>query len=442
MAEPAIAAPAPLRRALAGGRRGYHPAVTDRTTDPQVVCPFVAFDDDRDFRASVPDHRHRCFAETPAAPRALAHQAAYCLSSSFPACPTFADWARREAAPVRLDPPVRSLRDAAATPRAAAAPPATAAAPEPAPAPRRGDDDWTAPPPWSPGVAGAAGAMAAGAAEAGAASLPPNTPSDAPPGGVPPAEPTSPSAEGETPAFLAGRSSRPPAPVPAPDVPAPPAPASVPADIDPWARPPDDEVAAVVPVDRYQEPSVPVAEPRRMPVGYAPVAAGRTDHRPVAGTHSGKEHRDASAPSWEEPRRQEAYPTLKSRGSGGIPRPLVYALVVLFAGVALFTVPFILRGLGGGGEEASPSPTVAASVDPTPTPVPTAEPTPETVVYIVKPNDTLSKIAARFGVTVDEILAANPQIKNANQIAVGDEITIPPPAPDEVVDDGAITPAP
>ena len=30
---------------------------------------------------------------------ALAHQAAYCLAAAFPACPTFADWARREAAP-------------------------------------------------------------------------------------------------------------------------------------------------------------------------------------------------------------------------------------------------------------------------------------------------------------------------------------------------------
>ncbi len=66
---------------------GYDRRVSERIADPQVVCPFVAFDDDRDFRSPVPDHRHRCFAESPAAPRALAHQAAYCLSSSFPGCP-------------------------------------------------------------------------------------------------------------------------------------------------------------------------------------------------------------------------------------------------------------------------------------------------------------------------------------------------------------------
>src|SRR5512143_3802105 len=62
------------------------------------ACPFVAFVDDRDERATSPDHRHRCYAEASPAPRALAHQEAYCLSSSFPVCPTFQDWARREAA--------------------------------------------------------------------------------------------------------------------------------------------------------------------------------------------------------------------------------------------------------------------------------------------------------------------------------------------------------
>src|SRR5262245_50919881 len=69
--------------------------------DGAPACPFVAFADDRDGRASSPDHRHRCFAETPPAPRALAHQEAYCLSSAFPVCPTFQEWARREAAHAR-----------------------------------------------------------------------------------------------------------------------------------------------------------------------------------------------------------------------------------------------------------------------------------------------------------------------------------------------------
>ena len=59
---------------------------------------------------------------------------------------------------------------------------------------------------------------------------------------------------------------------------------------------------------------------------------------------------------------------------------------------------------------------------------------------MVKPNDTLSKIAAKYHVTTDQILTANPSIKNPNKIAVGDKIVIPQPAP-TVINNGAITPA-
>src|SRR4029079_10018226 len=83
---------------------------------------FVAYSDDRDARSTSPDHRHRCFAESPPAPRALAHQEAYCLSSAFPVCPAFQDWARREAA-----------HALAAGDQAAAPPPPAAATPPPPP---------------------------------------------------------------------------------------------------------------------------------------------------------------------------------------------------------------------------------------------------------------------------------------------------------------------
>jgi hypothetical protein len=69
--------------------------------DGAPACPFVAYVDDRDGRSTSPDHRHRCFAESPPAPRAVAHQEAYCLSSAFPVCPVFQEWARREAAQAR-----------------------------------------------------------------------------------------------------------------------------------------------------------------------------------------------------------------------------------------------------------------------------------------------------------------------------------------------------
>src|SRR5580765_4717532 len=71
------------------------------SVDTAPACPFVAFEDDREARATSPDHRHRCYAELVPSPRAAAHQEAYCLSSAFPVCPTFQDWARREAAHAR-----------------------------------------------------------------------------------------------------------------------------------------------------------------------------------------------------------------------------------------------------------------------------------------------------------------------------------------------------
>jgi hypothetical protein len=45
--------------------------------------------------------------------------------------------------------------------------------------------------------------------------------------------------------------------------------------------------------------------------------------------------------------------------------------------------------------------------------------------YVVKSGDTLSKIAARNGTTLAELLKANPQITNPNKIKVGDVVSVP-----------------
>ena len=230
------------------------------------------------------------------------------------------------------------------------------------------------------------------------------------------------------PAFLAGRGRQPPAAPPEPE------------DREPWDAGEADAAEDRYGEDRYAPPGRrPVAEPRRVPIGYAPVAPAKGGRR-TAGSH---ERHDPAAPTWEEPRRFEAYPSLKSRGEGGgIPRPLVYALIVLVVGIALFATPFLLRGLGGGGDEqASPTPVASGSAGPTVAPSPTPVPTPAQVVHVVKAGDTISGIATEYGVTVDQILAANPQIKNPNSINVGDEIVIPQPLPTEIVD-AEITPAP
>jgi LysM repeat protein len=413
--------------------------VTERIADLQAVCPFVALDEDRDHRAPGPDHRHRCFAESPAAPRALAHQAAYCLSGSFAGCPTFVDWARREAAPVKVDAAARSVREAGST-RTAVPPPSVG------PASRSGAPakDWTAPPPWG----SAAGAATIGAAAAGSAGPPvpdgPTAHGDADEAAIDGSEPADAvsardaddapeppaAAPDEAPAFLAGRSARQ-APAPA-GVPTPtPRPAWD--DGEPWNATRDDSD-----LHDDQPTRVPVAAPRRTPVGYAPVAPGKSDRR--AGS-SRQGRGDASAPSWEEPRHIEEYPELKGRRGAGIPRLALYALAVLLVGAALFIAPSLLKGIGGGGDEASPTPGASASTVPTAVPSPTPIPTPAQVVYTVKAGDSLSGIAAAYGVTVEDILAANPSITDPNKIAPGDKIVIPQPLPSEIVD-GEITPAP
>jgi len=47
------------------------------------------------------------------------------------------------------------------------------------------------------------------------------------------------------------------------------------------------------------------------------------------------------------------------------------------------------------------------------------------MTYTVKPGDTLSRIAMRNGVSLAQLLQANPQISNPNNIKVGDIINVP-----------------
>lgn len=61
---------------------------------------------------------------------------------------------------------------------------------------------------------------------------------------------------------------------------------------------------------------------------------------------------------------------------------------------------------------------------PTPTPIPRPTPTPTVTVYVVQPGDTLSAIATRFNVTLDDLVEAN-RIVNPDALQVGQEITIP-----------------
>jgi len=414
--------------------------------DGANACPFVAFEDDRDERASVPDHRHRCYAEVRPGPRALAHQEAYCLSSAFPVCPTFQDWARREAARARDASAAASAAVSAAASAAAANTPAPAAPPSsgvasdlplaaasaavpddnaadaadgdsiesdagrgrvPAsagPEADRGDDDdladadradhddvgtrrnpprdWSAPPPW----------LASAEAGQPVAADPPDFLS----GRSEPGRGLAGSAADQ----LAG------GPPPPRRVP----PASV------YQAPPWDHAAT----GAADEPEFEEADAPRGAVPPRPAASPR---RPRAyDQHLGG---PTTGPDWERPRRYEAYPTIKTRmGVPAIPRLAGMAAAIAIAAVALFFLPALL-GLGSN-DEAGASPTPAArpsrSIAPTPIPAPTP------IVYIIKKGDFLNKVAAAHGISLEELMAANPDIKDPNKIVEGQRITIPAPS--------------
>ena len=425
--------------------------------DGAPACPFVAFGDDREARSTSPDHRHRCFAETPPAPRAVAHQEAYCLSSAFPVCPTFQDWARREAAQARsagdrqpASPPPAATpepapydlyADWAIPPPPESTPPAdTADGTDDESVHRNPPRDWAAPPPWATGAA-TAGALSA---RSGVPGTPPGTgPSEPPPsrpveGQGLAGSPADRLAAGEVPAAVAwsassgghastapdeelaglvqGRSSSPATPAqgsPGRDTSVPAA-ALAAAAAGASASPPP--------------PSVPEPIVRSGSEAYPP--STRTGKRPAVSST-----RDSvSGPSWERMQHLEAYPPIKSGSSTrGMPRVALFAGALGIAALILFMLPAII-GIGGGGtSNASPSATRPAS---SASRAPTVAPAPTPVVYVIKKGDTLSKVANRFDVELEDLLAANPDIKDPNKISLGQEIIIPsasaaPPATSE-----------
>lgn len=77
---------------------------------------------------------------------------------------------------------------------------------------------------------------------------------------------------------------------------------------------------------------------------------------------------------------------------------------------------------------ASPSSSPTASATPSSTPKATATPRGTSTTYVVKRGDILSAIAARFGVSVQAIVAAN-DLADANHIIVGQRLVIPAPTP-------------
>jgi len=400
-----------------------HPSV-----DGAPACPFVAFEDDREARSTSPDHRHRCYAELEPSPRAAAHQEAYCLSSAFPVCPTFQDWARREAAHARGEGD-RSRAAPQAQPesadRAAIAPSENEAADdarerddrperhhlpvEEPPIRRNPPRDWAAPPPWA---SGGPGAGQTGATRRTAS----DTPQDAP---------TLRAGRADESRGLAGSAAD--RLVGGPSHPDDTAPGREGGSSDA----PDEELAGLVvgrrPVDR--------PAPEYLP----PSRGGRRPSVSSTRNHQRERDRERDAivgPSWERARRYEAYPTIRSRaGLPALPRLAVIAGALVIAAVALFFLPALLGvggDNGGGGSTAQPSASQGAA---TASLAPTEPPAPTPQIYVIKESDTLSTVASSFGLTLDELLAVNPDFQETpDRVNIGDEIVIPVTPPSEFTD--------
>lgn len=376
-------------------------SVRGSAPDPNLVCPFVALEDDRDGRAGRPDHRHRCYAEARPAPRAIAHQEAYCLSAGFASCTTFRDWARREAAALRA--PAPAPPDVAAASASASAAAVRRSAPEPAAGdarPRPGDRDWAAPPPWL-------GEPVGGVDDADHAIDEPGRAEPVDDG--PPAR----AAEPAPPSFVARSTPDRSSTRPTVDI--------------------DDELESLE--GGGADPDLDDEADREPPVRrFGPAARDSRRDRRAAAPERRRPPVDPDAPAWERPRRFEAYPTLRTRA--GIPSipPIVLGLLGLgLVALVLFFVPPLLLGLGDDGAAATPTPSSAVSPSPTAEPSPTPTPAPTPFIYTVKSGDTLSGIAAQFGVSLDALIAANAEtLPDPDKLDVGDQLIIPTPAPDVV----------
>lgn len=378
------------------------------------ACPFVALELDRDRRSERPDYRHRCFAEPTPAPRSIAHQESYCLSPGFSACPIFQDWAvRAAAAPVGTPLPAAAAVSAAADEPPADEPPA--------------DEPVFAEPEYEPPAAELATAPDEQLLDV------------APPLGEPPLFESEPAVSPPSPweqvsdaqqlsvfdAALAAPDDEPPPPPPPDYVPPPPRPerASVPAAL------PDEPP---VPAFLAGRPARPVS------ADVAAEDAPRTS-RTVA--------REEIVPSWEIDSRYGAEPAGEP-GGGRFDNILTAIAVVAILALGVAGVIF-LPGLLAGNPGRTPPPSVVtspgtsfpasldvsfpptigpATTEPTLAPTLTPEPEGTTRFYRIRAGDTLAKVARRFGITVEDILAANPEIQDPNHIEVGQRIVIPLPA--------------
>jgi hypothetical protein len=117
------------------------------------------------------------------------------------------------------------------------------------------------------------------------------------------------------------------------------------------------------------------------------------------------------------------------RGGGWFSRLTFLFTALAIVSLAVLVVLLVPILLGSRPPGATPSPTQVAGPTASPSPSPTRSPTPGPtwLTYTIKLGDNLFRIAARFNITYEQLLGANPQITDPDYIRAGDVINIPPP---------------
>ena len=359
------------------------------------VCPFVALAEDRDRRADAPDEGNRCYAERAPRRRDMVYQSDYCYSRQFATCSAFLAWAARNAA----EPAYVSEVARKAWASGIAAP---------------GDGgaigDAAA---WSDAHEGAAARQAHGIDDASELLV-----AATPEGGLfgpPNPHEATPRAGAETFGWVSAS-------------------AWAEAPWDPHAEAEADELEAFAADESESEPLSEEGEPTpdeslqapRVPAAL-PMPRRRPPLRPIRARGSGEWY-------FSDPPGRE--PLVSRRGSIG-PPILLAVLGLLVVSILVFLLPTLLGGGDGDGTaaQASASPGASARVLATRPPVQTARPSsslsptpePEIRVYVVKPGDTLSGIAAKASVATSvRLLQCINGLVDPNLLQPGQELLIPP----------------
>jgi LysM repeat protein len=186
--------------------------------------------------------------------------------------------------------------------------------------------------------------------------------------------------------------------------------------------------------------------PARSRGEHGPLRAPTVQRLPPLSAHAQTSaRRGPSYPAWEKPPTQWDYPKLRGRDDHQTVKPLL--LVAGFVAVVVIVLVAFqaLTGRSGTGAVASHSPSHSASFSPgliasgsgqpTPSAVPaspqvtpgTPRPVGTFQKYKVQSGDSVTKVAAKFHLQKWELLLANPQITDPNNLKLGTTIYIPLP---------------